>query len=112
MKSTKQARLHQVHKDDLVKQGVANRLRTSEMQEYNGPIYYLSHHKVMTPDSDLTPHRIVINSSARYMNNTLKDYWAKGPDLLNNLLGFLIRFRVNEVAIVGDISKMYHTLKT
>ena len=66
----------------------------------------------MTPDSESTPRRIVINSSARYMNNTLKDYWAKGPDLLNNLLGFLIRFRVNEVAIVGDISKMYHTVKT
>ena len=66
----------------------------------------------MTPDSETTPRRIVINSSARYMNNALKDYWAKGPDLLNNLLGFLIRFRVNEVAIVRDISKMYHTLKT
>ena len=96
----------------MVKQGVAKRLRTSEMQEYNGPIYYLSHHKVMTPDSDSTPHRIVINSSARYMNNTLKDYRANGLDLLNNLLGFLISFRVNKVAIVGDISKMYHTVKT
>ena len=95
----------------MVKQGVAERLRTSETQEYNGPIYYLSHQEVMMPDSDSTLHSIVINSSARYMNNILKDYRAKGPDLLNNLLGFLISFKVNKVAIVGDISKMYHTLK-
>ena len=112
MKNPDQARLYQMQIDDMVKRGVAKRLSSSEMQEYNGPIYYLSHHEVMKPDSDSTPCRLVFNSSARYMNNTLNDYWAKGPDLLNNLLGVLIRFRENEVAIVGDISKMYHTVKT
>ncbi|KAJ8046805.1 hypothetical protein HOLleu_05597 [Holothuria leucospilota] len=32
----------------------------------------------------------------------------KGPDLLNNLLGVLLRFRQYEMAACGDISKMYH----
>ena len=32
----------------------------------------------------------------------------KGPNLLNNLLGVLPRFRENKVAVCGDISKMYH----
>ena len=32
----------------------------------------------------------------------------KGPDLLNNLFGILVRFRENEVAISADVSKMYH----
>jgi hypothetical protein len=45
------------------------------------------------------------------MNATLNDYWVKGPDLLNNLLGILIRFRENLVGVAGDISKMYHTIK-
>ena len=30
----------------------------------------------------------------------------KGPDLLNNLFGILVRFRENEVAISADVSKM------
>jgi hypothetical protein len=38
----------------------------------------------------------------------LNDYWKKGPDLLNNLFGVILRFREKEVAISGDISKMYH----
>ena len=42
----------------------------------------------------------------------LNEYWAKGPDLLNSLLGILVRFRENEVAFIGDIKKMYHTVKT
>ena len=32
----------------------------------------------------------------------------KGPDLLNNLFGVVLRFREKGVAISGDISKMYH----
>ena len=32
----------------------------------------------------------------------------KGTDLLNNLLGLLLRFRENKVAISAFVSKMYH----
>ncbi|XP_033105321.1 uncharacterized protein LOC117107695, partial [Anneissia japonica] len=43
-----------------------------------------------------------------YEGEAINDYWVKGPDLLNNLLGVLLRFRENEVALCADISKMYH----
>ena len=46
------------------------------------------------------------------MGQVLNEYWAKGPDVLNNLVGVLIRFRENQVALMGDIRKMYHTVKT
>ena len=35
----------------------------------------------------------------------------KGPDLLNDLFGVVLRFRENEVAFIGDISKMYHRIR-
>ena len=46
------------------------------------------------------------------MGHALNDYWAKGPHLLNDLLGILIRLRENKIALIGDIKKMYHTVKT
>ena len=46
------------------------------------------------------------------MGHVLNENWAKGPDLLNSLLGILIRFRENEIAFIGDIKKMYHTVRT
>ena len=35
----------------------------------------------------------------------------KGPDLLNDLFGVVLRFRENEIAFIGDISKMYHRIR-
>ncbi|XP_068670912.1 uncharacterized protein [Montipora capricornis] len=35
----------------------------------------------------------------------------KGPDLLNDLFGVVFRFRENQVAFIGDISKMYHRIR-
>ena len=45
-----------------------------------------------------------------FQGHKLNDYWMKGPDLLNNLFGVVLRFREREVALVGDISKMYHRI--
>ena len=35
----------------------------------------------------------------------------KGPDLLNDLFGVVLRFRESEVAFIRDISKIYHRIR-
>ena len=86
----------------------SRKLTKKEIEEWKGPIHYISHHAIIRPEKRSTPIRIVFNSSATYNGHTLNDYWYKGPDLLNSLFGVILRFRENPVAIVGDISKMYH----
>ena len=111
-KNARHAEVYQQKIEDMIDREVARRLSRKELEEYQGPIHYISHHEVLKPDSKSTPVRIVFNSRARYMGHTLNDYWAKGPHLLNDLLGILIRFRENQIALIGDIKKMYHTVKT
>lgn len=65
----------------------------------------------MKPDSVSTPLRIVFNSSAKYLGHTLNEYWAKGPDVLNNLLGVLLRFREDHIGLTCDISKIYNSVR-
>ena len=89
---------------------VARKLTEEELITYKGPLHYISHHEVLKPDSKTTPVRIVFNTSANYMGHILNEYWAKGPDLWNSLIGILIRFREIEVAFIGDVRKMYHTV--
>ena len=111
-KNPDHAKVYQQQIQDVIDRDVARKLNTEEITKYNGPVHYISHHEVLKTDSKSTPVRIVFNSSASYMGHILNEYWAKGPDLLNNLLGILIRFRENRVAFIGDVSKMYHTVKT
>ncbi|XP_071480638.1 uncharacterized protein [Diadema antillarum] len=93
---------------DMEKMGFSRKLTEEEMSAHRGPVQYVSHHAVIRPEKRSTPVRIVFNASANYQGHCLNDYWLKGPNLLNDLFGVLLRFREHKVAICGDISKMYH----
>ena len=95
---------------DMVDRKVARKLSPSDISNYRGPIHYINHHEVLKPEPLSTPVRIVFNSSGNYKGHKLNDYWAKGPDILNELIGILIRFRQGWIGIIGDISKMYNTV--
>lgn len=52
--------------------------------------------------------RGVFDSSATFRGLSLNDVLMSGPDLNNSLLGVLIRFRKEPVAITADIQQMFH----
>ena len=98
---------------DMVQRRVARKLSAEELLRWKGAVYYLSHLAVVNPKSETTPVRIVFNSSQLYRGNSLNGCLAKGPDsYLNNLLGILLRWREDKVAVVVDISKMYNSIHT
>ena len=97
--------------NDMINRGIAKKLTSQELSSYQGPVHYIPHHEVMKPDSKSTPIRIVFNSSSSYMGHKLNDYWAKGPNMMNDLLGVLVRFRQGYVAMANDIAKMYNTVR-
>ncbi|CAC5368503.1 unnamed protein product [Mytilus coruscus] len=96
---------------DIVKRGIARKLTKEEMEIHSGPVHNIPHHEVLKPESKSTPLRIVFNSSSSYMGHTLNDYWAKGSNVINDLLAVLIRFRQESIALAGDISKMYNAIR-
>ena len=52
--------------------------------------------------------RVVFDSSASHEGVSLNDVLLTGPDLNNSLLGVLMRFRKEQVAITADIEHMFH----
>ena len=101
---------YQEQMEDMQRREVCRKISEAEIENYNGPIHYIPHHEVLKPESESTPVRIVFNSSANFQGQNLNDYLAKGPDMLNNLAGVLLRFRENYIGFSGDISKMFHSI--
>ena len=105
-----QAKAYDEQMTEMVEMNFCRKLSENEVKNYKGPVPYIPHHAVIRPEKKSTPVRIVFNSSSVFQGHKLNDYWMKGPDLLNNLFGVVLRFREKEVALVGDISKMYHRI--
>ncbi len=51
---------------------------------------------------------VVFDSSASYEGVSLNNILLTGPDLHNSLLGVVMRFRKEQVAITADIEHMFH----
>ncbi len=53
--------------------------------------------------------RIVFDSSAQFHGVSLNDVLLTGPNLNNSLVGVLLRFRHEPIAITADIEQMFHS---
>lgn len=53
--------------------------------------------------------RVVFDCSACHLGVSLNDVLLTGPDLNNSLLGVLLRFRWEPVAIIADIEQIFHS---
>ena len=78
-----------------------------ELNQDTKPVYYLPHHVVHRPDKPSTPIRVVFDPACKNQGVSLNSFLCKGPCLIGNLLGIILRFCEDPVAFAGDISKMY-----
>ncbi|VDI23532.1 Hypothetical predicted protein [Mytilus galloprovincialis] len=53
--------------------------------------------------------RVVFDSSAKFRGTSLNDVLMTGPNLVNSLLGVLLRFRKDKIAITADIRQMFYS---
>ena len=95
--------------DDLLAKGYAEKVENDEVS--NGTrIWYLPHHPVLHPKKP-DKVRIVFDCAAKYAGTSLNDQVLQGPDLTNRLVGVLLRFRQEQVAVTADIESMFHQVK-
>ncbi|KAK7919305.1 hypothetical protein WMY93_010589 [Mugilogobius chulae] len=55
--------------------------------------------------------RAVFDSSAQFNGISLNDTLIRGPDLNNTLLGVLLRFRREQVAVTVDVEQMFYCFR-
>ena len=69
-------------------------------------IWYLLHHPVENINKPGKVHRVA-NAASKFRGRSLNSNLLTGPDLHNNLLGVLMRFREDPVAVFADIEGMF-----
>ena len=52
--------------------------------------------------------RAVFDCADKVQGTSLNDKLVTAPDLMNSLIGVLIRFRESPIALVGDVEQMFH----
>lgn len=103
----KAAYREQIH--EMVSRGAAVELTKQEIQNWNRPVWYISHLVTPNSHSSSTPVRIVWNSSQVFKGISLNNL-HKGPDVLNPIRGVFVRFRNGLYAALGDVKKMYNSM--
>lgn len=97
--------------DDIIKDQLRRGIieKVPQDNQATNRLHYIPHHCVIDPTRTATKVRIVYDASARTKkrNKSLNECMHRGPVLLKDLVGLLIRFRMKKVALVADIEKAF-----
>ncbi|XP_064624565.1 uncharacterized protein LOC135486033 [Lineus longissimus] len=95
--------------DVLLQKGYASQIPEKDHHE-EGKVWYIPHHGVYHPQKP-NKIRVVFDCAAKFCGISLNSTLLQGPDLTNKLVGVLLRFRQEEIALMGDIEKMFHQVR-
>ena len=95
---------------DMIDKGFAEVVPNESMDSTQEHTWYLPHHNVVNPNKP-DKLRIVFDCAAEYKGTSLNRNVLQGPDLTNKLIGTLLRFRQDRVAVMGDIEAMFYQVK-
>ena len=89
--------------EDMFQKGYAEK---SIQQVQQGKTWFIPHHGIYHPSK---PGKIwvVFDNSAEYNRVTINKELMSGPDLTNQLISILVKFRKDLVAVIADIEAIF-----
>lgn len=95
---------------DYIDRGYARKLSNLEAKTTSSKTNYLPHHAVLNPNKP-GKVRVVFDAAAKHEGTSLNQNLLQGPDMTNNLVGVLLRFRQDRTALMADVEAMFHQVK-
>ena len=93
--------------EDMIKKGYA---RVSKQTPEKGSYWYISHHSVYHPAKP-DKIRVVFDCSAEHQETSINNELMPSTDLVNQIIGVLIRFRQERVAFMADSEAMFYQVR-
>ena len=107
MADTSKAESYQGSIEEMIDKGYAAKVPADELQRSDGAVWYLHHHGV-TSEHKPGKLRVVFDCAAKFSNVSLNEHALQGPNLTNKLVGVLMRFRQDPIALMADTESMFH----
>ena len=93
---------------EYLRLGIIEKVSSSDDESLTNVVRYIPHHAVVNHDKQTTKLRIVFDGSARDKDGiSLNRILDKGPNLNNDIVSILLRFRKHPVCMVADIEKAF-----
>ena len=89
---------------------IARKMTPEEASKRSKRTWYLPIHPVTNPNKP-GKIRVVNDAAAEYQGVSLNKSLLTGPDMLNSLVGSLLRFRTGPIALTADIEAMFHQVR-
>ena len=85
----------------------AEKIPAEQIESEPGIVWYLPHHSVTHPKKP-DKVRVIFYCAPKHHERSLNGNFLQGTDLTNSLIGFLLRFCQEPVAVMADIKAMFH----
>ncbi|XP_032416531.1 uncharacterized protein LOC116718567 isoform X6 [Xiphophorus hellerii] len=92
--------------NDMLCNGYAEIVPDDQLMGNEGKVWYIPHHGVYHPRKGKL--RVVFDCAATFKGTSLNCQLLQGPDLTNSVVGVLLRFRQEPIAVMADIQAMFH----
>ena len=94
----------------IIGKGYAEVVPDSKVDRQDGKIWYIPHHGVYHPKKT-NKIRVVFDCAASYYGVSLNSVLLRGPNMTYSLINVLMKFRDDDIAVMGDIESMFHHVK-
>ena len=96
----------------IIQRGYAEPVPEDELEgdELVGKVWFIPHHGVYHAKKP-NKIRVVFDCAATYQGVSLNSTLLQGPNLTNNIVDVLMKFRQHEVALMSDIESMFYQVK-
>ena len=93
--------------EQYLSKGRARRVPLNKISVHDKPLWYLPHYSVLNKPGKT---QVVFDCAANHKGTSLNDQLLTGPDLTNSIIGVLMRFHEEQVALSADIEYMFHQI--
>jgi hypothetical protein len=96
--------------DKIISKGYAELVPECDLQRNDGRVWYIPHHGVYHPHKR-DKIRVVFDCAALFLGVSLNNLLLHGPDLTSSLIGVLMKFRMENIALMSDIESMFYQVR-